>query len=272
MAYDKRGTRNAPKLVIFLIDESTSMQEITAGEPKHIVVDRCVNSAIEQLVTICNRADGVRDYAELAVVGYGGRDREAPTLRSLLPTTSGAWTAPLSAVAEMATVVDDRAQYVTSVPNGWTPMGAAIRLAGRLVSDWLVEHPDSPAPVIVNVTDGLPTDDDAAEGPVDEWAKKLEQLATTDGSCLLINVNAGAFGVTLDRCIFPAEGEVPDSEGATRLWSFSSNLPEELVSRAARLGLIPQTAISDGRKLYAQGTDEPLLERIFDFGTEVRPH
>lgn len=273
MPYTRRGTRRDPKLVIFLIDESTSMLDKSGAEPKHVLVDRCVNSAIEQLVTICNRADGVRDYAELSVIGYGGRDRESPVLRSLLSTPSGAWTASLSAVAEMASVIDGRATYVTSQPDGWTPMGAAIRLAGRLVSDWLVEHGDSPAPVIVNVTDGVPTDDDAPEGPVDEWATKLAKLSTSDGSCLLLNVGAPTVnGDVLERSIFPSGAELPDVQGAKRLWGLASELPDELAPRASRLGLLPSNASAAGRRLYAQGTDQTLLEKIFDFGTEVRPH
>jgi hypothetical protein len=267
-----RGTRHDPKLIIFLIDESTSMTGLCAGVPKHTVVDRCVNSSIEQLVTVCNRADGVRDYAELAVVGYGGNDKEAPVLRSLLATSSGSWTASLSAVAAMAAVEDGRARYFTSTPEGWTPMGAAIRLGGRLVSDWLETHPNSPAPVIVTISDGVPTDDEVPEGPVDAWAAKLPMLATEDGPCLLINVGAPQADA-LARCVFPTDLELPQVEGTQRLWQMASPLPDELVPRAMRLGLLPQdTKSAEGRRLYAHGTDETVLEKIFDFGTEVRPH
>lgn len=273
MPYTKRATRRDPKLVVFLLDESTSMRDLSGTEPKHVVVDRAVNSAIEQLVTVCNRAEGVRDFVELGVVGYGGKDRENPHLRSLLKTRSGAWTAPLSAVADMASVVGNRAQYVVSEPEGWTPMGAAVRLAGRLVSDWLVGHEDSPAPVIVNVTDGVPTDDDAPEGPVDEWAKKLERLSTSDGGCLLINVGAPAMnGERLERSIFPQGAEIPQAQGAQRLWSLASPLADELAPRAVQKGLLAPGAVAGDRRLFAQGTDETLLDRIFDFGTEVRPH
>ncbi len=273
MSYSKRATRRSPKLVIFLIDESTSMLENSGAEPKHVVVDRAVNSAIEQLVTVCNRAEGVRDFVELGVVGYGGRDRDNPTLRSLLNTRSGAWTAPLSAVAEMASVVDNKAQYVVSRPEGWTPMGAAVRLAGRLVNDWLVGHEDGPAPVIVNVTDGVPTDDDAPEGPVDAWAAKLEGLSTSDGACLLLNVGAPAVnGARIERSIFPTSAEIPTSQGADRLWRISSPLGEDLAPRAVQKGLLVAGSTASDRRLFAQGTDESLLDQIFDFGTEVRPH
>jgi hypothetical protein len=271
--FSKRGTRREPKFLIFLIDESTSMLESSGAEPKHVVVDRCVNGAIEQLVTICNRADGVRDYAQLAVIGYGGQNRTVPTLRSLLNTRNGAWTASLSEVAATATVVNGRAKYVASAPDGWTPMGAAIRLAGRLVNDWLMEHNDSPAPVIVNITDGMPTDDEAPEGPMEEWAAKLESLRTIDGECLLINVGApGASGEYVHSCVFPTQDELPPVQGALRLWSSASPLPEELLQRATRLGLVPPGSAAAGRRLYAHGTDVTLLEKIFDFGTEVRAH
>jgi len=171
----------------------------------------------------------------------------------------------------MATVQDGRALYVTSSPGGWTPMGAAIRLAGRLVSDWLGQHPDSPAPVIVNITDGVPTDDESPEGPVDVWAEKLPTLSTVDGPCLLINVGAPE-AEALDRCVFPTAAELPQVEGTDRLWQMASPLPDELAPRAVRLGLLPQGVTAEGRRLYAHGTDETLLEKIFDFGTEVRPH
>jgi hypothetical protein len=275
MNYKMRATRKHPKLIIFLVDESTSMGLTYGGERKHVWVDRCINTAIRNLVWQCDEADGVRDWVHLAVIGYGGVDPNTPFVRSLLSTS--AWILPISTIAEtLIGKQDGLALYVESKPNGWTPMASAMKLAGTLASDWVEQHEDSPAPVILNVTDGVPTDDNAPDGPVEKWVEQLNGLATLDGPVLLMNAGVPDVDDQLARSIFPTSGELPAPElrysaQVRRLWQLASPLPTELLQNAIESKLLPDGSSAEGRRMYVHVSDPADLGQLFDFGTQLGP-
>src|SRR6266508_4510824 len=79
----QRGTYNAeisrqnPACLIFLIDQSGSMEEPIAGgtgEKKKQVVADAINRLLYNTVLRCAKEDGVRPYFDVGVWSYGGNE------------------------------------------------------------------------------------------------------------------------------------------------------------------------------------------------------
>lgn len=66
--------RKNPGAFLFLVDQSGSMSDrLPSGESKaQFLADR-LNELVRELIVRCSRADGVRDYYEVGVIGYGGQ-------------------------------------------------------------------------------------------------------------------------------------------------------------------------------------------------------
>lgn len=73
MAYEAPIQRTDPTVLLFLVDQSSSMADRMAGSERtkaQIVAD-VLNKTLMQQVTRCTKADGVRDYFDIGVIGYG---------------------------------------------------------------------------------------------------------------------------------------------------------------------------------------------------------
>src|SRR5919206_2785624 len=114
MAYQADISRRNPGSFLFLIDQSGSMSDPfaggDAGRSKADEVATIINRLLASLVIRCSKEDGVRDYFEVGVVGYGTRVR--PALDGAL---DGAALVPVSRLAEHPIRVEDRQQ---KIPDG----------------------------------------------------------------------------------------------------------------------------------------------------------
>ena len=74
--YSQESTRRHRTAFVIAIDQSGSMQErVRFGRhemSKAAAVARITNSLLTELVDRSRRTDGVRDYYDVAVVGYSG--------------------------------------------------------------------------------------------------------------------------------------------------------------------------------------------------------
>jgi hypothetical protein len=66
MAYSAEISRDNPTCILFVIDQSGSMDErMATGKPKADFVADVLNKTIYTLVTNCTKADGVRNYFDI---------------------------------------------------------------------------------------------------------------------------------------------------------------------------------------------------------------
>jgi hypothetical protein len=73
MTYSAEISRDNPTAIVFLIDQSGSMDEkMVTGKSKADFVADVLNKTIYTLVTNCTKSDGVRNYFDIGVIGYGG--------------------------------------------------------------------------------------------------------------------------------------------------------------------------------------------------------
>src|SRR5262245_4199409 len=105
MTYSAEISRDNPTVILFLIDQSGSMDEImSTGKSKAAFVSDVLNKTIYTLVTNCTKADGVRNYFDVGVIGYGGQG-VSPGLGGSL---AGTIIHPITSVANAPLRVEDR--------------------------------------------------------------------------------------------------------------------------------------------------------------------
>ena len=105
MAYSAEISRDNPTAIVFLIDQSGSMDEkMVTGKTKSDFVADVLNKTIYTLVTNCTKSDGVRNYFDVGVIGYGGQGI-GPGLGGAL---AGSIVNPITALANSPLRIEDR--------------------------------------------------------------------------------------------------------------------------------------------------------------------
>ena len=276
MAFSAEISRTNPTCLLFLVDQSSSMDGPFAGQPdksKAEGVADAINRLLQNLVLKCAKADGVRDYFHVGVIGYG-----ADVGPKLAGTSKDRPLAPISAVAnnpirleQRTRTIDDGAGglveqtfrfpvWFEPTADGKTPMNAAIEMAQEVVSDFIATYPDCFPPMVLNLTDGKPTD----ANPLDA-AVGLKGTKSTDGNVLVFNAHLS--GSTATPICFPAEEvAVPEKYGKL-LFRMSSILPPKLMAAARDEGY----KIAGPARGFVFNADLVAVIRFLDIGTRVSP-
>ena len=73
---------------MFLLDQSRSMSHKLAGQQtsKAKEATDAINRQIYEIIYRCTKTEGVRDYFEIGIIGYGSK---SDTAESLLPNSTG---------------------------------------------------------------------------------------------------------------------------------------------------------------------------------------
>src|SRR5204863_8275352 len=200
MPYAAEISRTNPTCFLFLVDQSSSMLEPFGGQPgkqKAEGVADAINRLLQNLVLKCAKADGIRDYFYVGLIGYGGRVGSA-----LGGALGGQTLVPVSAIANSPLRVEQRTRKVDggagglieqafkfpvwfeARPTGRTPMCAALNLARTYPETFLSCHPDCYPPLVINITDGEANDGDPLPP-----AQQLQGLASGDGPALRFNAH-----------------------------------------------------------------------------------
>jgi hypothetical protein len=272
MAYQGDISRSNPGCFLFLLDQSGSMADGFSGGAGHSKADELatiINRLLASLVIRCSKDEGVRDYFDVGVIGYGASVKHALTLAS-----DGTPIVAISRLANEPLRIDDRVQkipdgagglveqtvkfpiWVDPHANGGTPMTEALSQGREALTAWVQQHPSAFPPVVFNITDGEATDGDPCGA-----AQALQSLATDDGEALLFNVHLS------DRRApsveFPATDETLPDSFAKRLFSMSSTLPPHLQSAARQEGY----AVEDGTRGFVFNADAAAVIQFLDIGT-----
>jgi hypothetical protein len=272
--YSAEISRSNPTCFVFLVDQSGSMQEPFAGQAdkrKADGVGDAINRLLQNLVLKCAKADGIRDFFHVGIVSYGGRVTSA-----FAGPLAGQDVVPVGKIANNPLRVEVRNRRVDdgagglvdqqfkfpvwfeARPTGRTPMCEALRNAKELVQTFLTDHPKCYPPLVINVTDGQPTDGDPRDA-----AKELRSLASKDGNVLLFNAHLSD---KQNRPIeFPQEEAGLPDEFAKLLFRMSSVLPPKLLS-AAKTDGFPVGPQSRG---FVFNADLVAVIRFLDIGTRV---
>lgn len=239
--YTAQITRATPTAIIFLVDHSVSMKGETTlnGEkmPMSEAVARIVNRQLNELVLRCIKADEVRHYFDIAVIGYGensysawngtlsGRDFVTPEELRNNPWRRITVKEPKRTRKGVEMKVVEKVQWIDPAATGsWTHFHKAFEHARRLLEKWMETHRehDCYPPTVIHITDGYYNG--TSKDEVLQKANELKSMFTNDGNVLLFNIHISPRqekGIT-----FPASIEdLGDNEYAADLFDLSSLLP-----------------------------------------------
>jgi len=246
--YDQLVQTKNPGLILILIDQSGSMDEPYDGGTKKNVAALAINRCIYEIIASCRSGNETRNRCQIGVYGYGyggatqliggwvseveGKSLGIQTITRKVPDGAGG-------------LVDSPFQlqiYIEPRAKGSTPMAQAFSKARDLIeTSWLPRYPDSFPPVVINITDGAPTDDNGTSNDFDgaaSAAKALMALRSNNGSLLLFNAHISS-GNAPELCL-PSVLPAGSDECARFLFDASSELPSELLSSAKAAGLNAQ--------------------------------
>jgi hypothetical protein len=272
MPYSAEISRVHPGCFLFLIDQSGSMQDPIpdgTGQRKSEVVATALNRLLQELSLRCAREEGIRDYFNVSVLGYGAS--VGPTLSG---TLSGRDIVKLSEIANAPARIEDRTKresdgaggvferpiklpiWLDPVANGGTPMTEALRRGTDILRGWVDQNPASFPPVALNLTDGEATDGDPTA-----QATQLASLATNDGPAMLFNLMVSSAGG--QPIVFPDnEGSLPN-DYAKMLFRISSYLTDAMRNYARSQGL----SATDASKGLVYNADVVSIVQFLDIGT-----
>ncbi len=273
MSHEAQISRNSPTAFLFVVDQSGSMSDRMAiGKSKAEFVSDALNRTLMNLIGRCTKSEGVRDYFEVGVIGYGGRGVDNGFSGALGARVLN----PVSAIEQNPTRVEDRKKKMddgaggiveTSVKfpvwfepraDGGTPMRAALTKAAEELAAWCDAHPESYPPTILHVTDG-----ESGDGDPEEIAAHLGQLQTNDGSVVVMNIHVSALGS--DTIKFPSsESGLPDNY-AKMLFRMSSPLPPHIAAFARDKGY----TVSPESRGYMFNAEAGEIVDFFDIGTRA---
>ncbi len=292
MAYTAEISRGNPSCILFLIDQSGSMQDVmdptnmqpmeapltvdgrtytqtASGRTKAQGVSDAINRWLRELVLKCTKDEGPRDYYHVGVIGYGAQIGPA-----LAGSLAGKELVPISEIANSPARIEERTKKVDDgagglvdqkvrfpiwfdpVANNGTPMTQALNRGHAILSQWVAQHMTSFPPTVIHITDGESTDGDPTSA-----AEKIRKLATNDGDVLLFNVHLSSQHA--------APIEFPDNENglpdqyAQLLFHMSSVLPEHIRDAASQAGY----RVSEGTHGFSFNADLVAFINFLNIGT-----
>ena len=240
--YTQEITRRHRTAFVIMLDQSASMQgRVRFGRmmmTKAEAVAFTANALVTELVDRSRRTDGVRNYYDIAIVGYGGDgvqmqdgfrsieelSRHAPRMNSvafeeLLPDGTAA-------------MVEHRCeQWIEPKAEGTTPMYEAMLRVRDMLAELCAkeDNRESFPPVVINITDGEASDCSDAE--LLDICSQVRAISTEDGQVLLLNIHITSSD-TLPSIVFPMADELLSAARHARTLAECSSIMPEAFSDA----------------------------------------
>jgi hypothetical protein len=267
-------SRDNPSCFLFLIDQSGSMEDkISIGSESQKLangVADSINNWLQELSIKCAKSEGVRDYYDIGVLGYGSD--VAPGFNGPL---AGRELIPISEIADNPARLEERTKkapdgaggivdqsvripvWFEPVAKGGTPMCRAAKEANRILGAWITDHPDAFPPTVIHITDGQSTD-----GNPTELLQDLTNLSTSDGNVMLFNIHLSAKKGAEPVSFADSPDGLPDTY-SKMLFETASPLTPTMRSLATEHGFVT----SDDSRCFVLNGDLVLLVQAIDIGT-----
>ena len=259
MAYRQQISSDNPGCIIILVDQSMGGSYGSGTEKKKDVVARAVNRVIDELVISCAVGEEIRDRCHVSVIGYSdevnwiveGMISEVAESLIRLETIKRIVPDGVGGVIEMEVQMPI---WLEPKRGFGTPMDEAFEHAYDIAQERCKVHPDSLPPIVINITDGAPSNPEATH----DAAKRVMELDTTDGNVLVVNIHIpdwdGARSVIFPHSTNQLEGD----PYANFLFNISSVLPESLVD---------EFDLRSNARYFGYNVSETDLIRLLNFAS-----
>ncbi len=269
--YEKQWSSAAPGLLIILLDQSGSMLlPYDGNDTKTVFASKAVNRVINTIIQKNFDGESPKNRCFISVIGYGNDVKELCSgyLKDLDAN-------PIR-IESIKKKQPDGAGGIIEVPYNmpvWvepikqdavTNMKKALEQAEAIVKQWVEDKPNSPAPVIINISDGVPyydgKDVDICMKETEAVAQDIMNIEAVDGNALIFNALIKQRGQNL---VFPNSINECNCKEAQFIYNISSVVPEAYKDAAAKTEL-PVRANSKGCIFEADGVQ---LISLIDFGS-----
>ncbi len=240
--YTQSITRANRALFILAIDESGSMSEMIRQGGRTItkaeMVAEVANTIIAELIERSHRSEGIRNYYDVAIIGYSGDGiRSHFGAKDYLSISEiAAMNVPSKRVTrefidsngQMKIITESLKCWVEAHSSGKTPMYEALSYIYELIKRWCSNplNVNSFPPLIFNITDGLPTDCEGED--IENISTMIKSISTNDGAALLSNIHIAPQAL-VNSLLFPTQADIePYIKGRnsiTTLYESASVMP-----------------------------------------------
>ena len=274
MSYSVRPNSKNPVAVLFVVDQSGSMEDKMASGrfTKAQQVANVINKTINDMVVTCSQ-DTFKQYYDIGVIGYGdGGAYNAlggAFSGNILNSVEVFYNNPLRVedrMTEIPTPAGDIVETTIKFPvwfdpkaYGGTPMKEALELAAQTIAPWCDAHLRSFPPVVIHISDG-----EWNGGDPTGIAEGIKTLFTNDGNVLLCNLH-----VSTEKnasISFPDTDAVLPNSYAKALFGMSSVIPEEMRT-AVEAELRGKVQITPSTRFFTFNGDEAAVVRFIRVGT-----
>lgn len=267
---DKQWSSATPGLLIILLDQSGSMLSDYEGTTRTAFASLAVNKVIDNIIQKNFDGEAPKNRCFISVIGYNHNVKEIcsgwlkdldasplryETLKKKTPDGAGG----------IVEVEVKQPVWVEPIKeDGATNMLGALKLAKELSERWMADNQDGPAPVIINISDGVPYYDgkDPRECMKETvaLASEIMSMSNNDGNVLIFNAQIDDSN---GKVKYPTERTSVSQEEAQFLFDITSEIPESYKVAAAKNEL----PIKEGSRACVFGADGVDLIQLIDFGS-----
>ena len=270
MKNDMQWSSATPGLLIILLDQSGSMLHDYEGTTRTQFASTAVNKVIDNIIQKNFDGDAPKNRCFISVIGYNHNVKELcsgwlkdldasplryETLKKKQPDGAGG-------IIEIEVTQPVWVEPIQD--DGATNMLGAFKLAQDLVTQWITDNPDRPAPVIINISDGVPyyngKDPRICMQETTILVNEIMNLSNKDGNVLVFNAQIDTSNGTVK---YPSDRNSVSQEEAKFLFDITSVVPDSYKSAAEK----NQLPIKDGSRGCVFGADGVDLIQLIDFGS-----
>ncbi len=262
-----------PGLLVILIDQSGSMlypmEAPNNNETRTTFATKAVNRVIDTIIQKNFDGKAPKNRCFISVIGYNHKVKNlaAGYLKNLDEN-------PLR-VDKVKQKISDGAGGILEIDksmpiwvdpiteDGATNMKGAFEMAKEIIEKWIADKPQNPAPVIINISDGVPyfngLDLDICKEQTIEVVNQIKSIDTEDGKVQIFNAMIG--NGTKTR--FPSSKTEISTEEGKFLYEISTEIPESYKGAAEKNGF-SYTPGAGGLICQCDGIE---LAGLIDFGS-----
>lgn len=273
-ANDMQWSSATPGLLIILIDQSGSMLSSYSGnESRTVFASKVINRVINEIIQKNFNGDKPKNRCFISVIGYNHNVKELcsgyltelynnplriETVKKKVPDGAGGL---VEQEVKMPVWIEPIKQ------DGATDMRGAFMMAKQIVEKWMLDKPKNPAPVIINISDGIPyyegKDTHICMQETIQVAKEIMNLSCEDGNVLIFNAHIDNNGNSTIKCPSRKEEVSMAGEGAEFLYEITSVIPEGYKEAAAKNELV----IGDSARGCIFAANDIDLINLINFGS-----
>lgn len=269
--YEMQWSSATPGLLIILMDQSGSMlSKYDGNDSKTVFAAKAVNRVIDTIIQKNFDGESPKNRCFISIIGYNHdvkelnsgylKELDANPLR--VETLKKKESDGAGGIIEVDYPMPIWVEPITE--DGATNMKGAFEMAKAIIEKWMQDKPNNPAPVIINISDGVPYYDgkDVSECMEEtiSVAQSIMNLSVADGNVLIFNALIRAAG---RNQVFPNSLEECTSEESKFLFKISSVVPDayKAIAQARKL------PVKDGSRGCIFEADGVQLISLIDFGS-----